>query len=149
MPKKIAIARPRSLTGKASRTIASAAGNMIAAPAPWTMRKKISQASAPEPVGVAPQRAEGTAKTITPTITMRRVPGHSGEPAAEGEERREREQVAVDDPLRPGGREVDVFLDRRQRDRDDRLVDEGHRDGEDHRREDQFRVFCGSRRHSW
>src|ERR1700761_50338 len=77
MPKKIAIARPRSATGKASRTIASAAGNMIAAPAPWRTRKTISQASAPEPVGVAPQRAEQTAKTITPITTMRRWPAMS------------------------------------------------------------------------
>jgi hypothetical protein len=45
--KKIAIARPRSAT------------------------------SAPEPVGVAPQRAEATAKTITPITTMRRWPAMS------------------------------------------------------------------------
>ena len=50
---------------------------MIAAPAPWMMRKMISQASAPEPVGVAPQRAEAVAKTITPITTMRRWPAMS------------------------------------------------------------------------
>ena len=77
MPKKIAIARPRSATGKASRTIASAAGNMIAAPAPWMMRKTISQASAAEPVGVAPQRAEEVAKMIVPRTTMLRWPAMS------------------------------------------------------------------------
>ena len=39
------------------------------------------------------------------------VAGDVGEPAAEGEEGREREQVAVDDPLHPGGGEGEVFLD--------------------------------------
>src|ERR1700753_2214405 len=73
MPKKIAIARPRALIGKAWRTIASAAGNMIAAPAPWMTRKTISQASAPEPVGVAPQRAEAVEKQIVGMNTLRRA----------------------------------------------------------------------------
>jgi hypothetical protein len=41
------------------------------------MRKVISHASAPDPVGVAPQRAEATAKTITPITTMRRWPAMS------------------------------------------------------------------------
>ena len=77
MPKKIAIARPRSPTGKASRTFASDAGNMIAAPGPWMVRKTISQASAAEPVGVAPQRAVETAKTTMPMTTMRRCPAMS------------------------------------------------------------------------
>ena len=68
------------------------------------------------------------------------VPGDVGEPAAEGEQGREREQVAVDDPLHPGRGEREVPLQLGDRDRDDRLVDEGHRDGEDHRREDQLLV---------
>jgi len=71
------------------------------------------------------------------------VAGDVGEAAAEGEEGREREQVAVDDPLHARRREREVVLDRRHRDRDDRLVDEGHRDGEDHRRQDQFAVGGG------
>ncbi len=75
--KKIAIARPRSRTGKAPRTIASAAGNMIAAPAPWTMRKVTIQASSRLPVGVAPQSAEAVAKTIVPSTTMLRCPAMS------------------------------------------------------------------------
>ena len=77
MPKKIARARPRSRSGKAAITIASAAGNMIAAPAPWITRKVIIQASASAPVGVAPQRAEAVAKTTTPIVTMRRWPAMS------------------------------------------------------------------------
>ena len=68
---------PRSRRGKAETTIASAAGNIIAAPAPWITRKVIIQASAPEPVGVAPQSAEAVANTTTPTSTMRRCPAMS------------------------------------------------------------------------
>ena len=75
--KKIAIAWPRWRTGKALRTIARAAGNMIAAPAPWITRKTISQGSSSEPVGVAPQRAEATAKMTTPVTTIRRWPAMS------------------------------------------------------------------------
>jgi len=71
------------------------------------------------------------------------VTGDVGEAAAEGKQRRQREQVAVDDPLHPRRREREVVLDRRDRDCDDRLVDEGHRDGEDHRREDQLAVLGG------
>jgi hypothetical protein len=69
------------------------------------------------------------------------VAGDVGEAAAEGEQRREREQVAVDDPLHPGRGEVEIVLQGRDRDRDDRLVDEGHRDGEDHRRQAQLAVL--------
>ena len=70
IPKNVAIALPRSLTSKAETTIASAAGNMSAAKAPCTTRKKIIQASPMSPVGVAPQSADATAKPITPTITI-------------------------------------------------------------------------------
>ena len=77
MAKKIAIALPRSLSGKAAITIASAAGNISAAPAPWITRKTIIQASAPSPVGVAPQSAEAVAKTTTPITTIRRCPAIS------------------------------------------------------------------------
>ncbi len=73
-PKKIASARPRSACGKAATTIASAAGNMIAAPAPWITRKKMSHSSPAEPVGAAPQRAEATVKMTIPIRTMRRWP---------------------------------------------------------------------------
>ena len=77
IPKKTAIALPRSATGKAATTIASAAGNMIAAPAPWITRNTIIQTSPASPVGVAPHSAEAPAKTITPIVTMRRCPAMS------------------------------------------------------------------------
>ncbi len=57
--------------------MASAAGNISAAPAPWITRKVISQASSIEVAGVAPQRAEAVAKTITPITTIVRWPATS------------------------------------------------------------------------
>ena len=69
-PKKVAIALPRSLTSKAETTIASAAGNISAANAPCTTRKKIIHASPMSPVGVAPQSPDATAKPTTPTMTI-------------------------------------------------------------------------------
>jgi hypothetical protein len=60
-----------------------------------------------------------------------------GQLAAEGEEGREREQIAVDDPLRARGRQRQVLLEPRDRDGDDRLVDEHHRHRGDHGGEDQ------------
>ena len=73
---------------------------------------------------------------------------HVAEPAPEGEQRRQRQQVAVDHPLRPGPRDRQLALELRDRDRHDRLVDERHRDGEHHRREDEvlrrrFRALSG------
>ncbi len=76
-PKKVAIALPRSRTSKAETTIASAAGNMSAAKAPCTTRKKIIQASARSPVGVAPQSADAVAKPVTPTMTIVLCPAMS------------------------------------------------------------------------
>ena len=72
--------------------MASAAGNISAAKAPWMTRKAISQASAPEPSGVAPQRPEAVAKPTTPTITMRRCPAMSASrpPRANSAERESR-----------------------------------------------------------
>ena len=44
---------------------------------PWLIVFRIIQASAPEPVGVAPQSAEAVANTATPTSTIRRCPAMS------------------------------------------------------------------------
>ena len=54
--------------------MASAAGNMMAAPMPCTTRKMISHVSAEPLTGVAPHRAEATAKTTMPMSTIRRWP---------------------------------------------------------------------------
>ncbi len=72
------------------------------------------------------------------------VPDGVGEPAAEGEQRRQREQVGIDAPLHPGATEAELVLDVGRRDRDDRLVDERHRDREDHRDQDERLGGLGS-----
>ncbi len=74
MPKKIASARPRSRSSKVCTTIASAAGNMIAPPAPWTTRNVTIHACATLPFGVSPHIAEAPANTITPSVTILRCP---------------------------------------------------------------------------
>ena len=65
-----------------------------------------------------------------------------GHAAAEREQCRDRDEVPVDDPLRPGRGEVKIALEMRDREGDDRLIDEDHRDGKDHRR--QHEVFAGA-----
>ena len=50
--------------------MASAAGNMIAPPAPCTTRKVTIHASARLPLGVSPHSAEAVAKMITPSVTI-------------------------------------------------------------------------------
>jgi hypothetical protein len=77
MPKKTAIARPRSAIGNDATTMPTAAGNISAAKAPWTTRKTIIHAAAMSPVGVNPHNAEATANPITPTTTIRRRPSTS------------------------------------------------------------------------
>ncbi len=74
MPKKIASARPRSRSAKVCTTIASAAGNMIAPPAPCRTRNVTIHASATLPVGVSPHIADAAAKRITPSVTILRWP---------------------------------------------------------------------------
>ena len=66
IPKKRASAFPRSRSGNVLTTMARAAGNMRAPPAPWTTRNVTIQASATDPVGVRPHKVEATTKTMTP-----------------------------------------------------------------------------------
>ncbi len=70
MPKNRARALPRWRSSKVCTTMASAAGNMIAPPAPWTTRKVTIQASANVPFGVRPHMAEAAANTMTPSVTI-------------------------------------------------------------------------------
>jgi len=65
------------------------------------------------------------------------MPPRVGQAAAEGEEGGQRQQVGVDRPLHAAGGQAQVMLDRGRGDRDDGLVDKGHRDREDHRGQDQ------------
>ena len=77
MPKKIAIARPRSRRGNDATTMPTADGNISAAVAPWSTRNVMIHGSARSPFGVAPHRAEVIAKPATPITTMRRRPSTS------------------------------------------------------------------------
>ena len=74
IPKKIAIALPRSRNGNEATTMPTAAGNISAANAPWRTRNTMIHVSATLPLGVAPQSAEVIAKPITPITTIRRRP---------------------------------------------------------------------------
>ena len=56
--------------------------------------------------------------------------------APKGEQRRQGQQVGVDHPLHPCAGQAKLSLDLRHGDGHDGLVDERHRDGEDHRRQD-------------
>src|SRR6478609_7387642 len=76
-PKKMASALPRSPTGKAATTTASAAGIISAADRPWVTRKTIIHVSAKEVAGVAPHRPDETANPTIPTSTTRRDPNTS------------------------------------------------------------------------
>ena len=72
--KEDARALPRSRSGKVCTTIATAAGNISAPPAPCTTRKPTIHASATLPLGVSPHMAEAPAKMMTPRVHMRRCP---------------------------------------------------------------------------
>ena len=54
------------------------------------------------------------------------APGEVAGAAAEEEEAAEDQRVGVDDPLQVRVRHVEVLLDRRQRDVDDRRVEDDH-----------------------
>ena len=85
--------------------------------------------------GPAEGRADGEAHH--PDHHHAPVPGDVRQAAAEGEQGRQRQQVAVHDPLHARGRQREVLLELRDGDGDDGLVDERHRHREDHRREHQ------------
>ena len=114
---------------------------MIAPPTPWITRKVTIQASAELPSGVSPHMPEAAANMITPSVTILLVSDGVGQPAAEREQRRQRQQVGVDRPLDLGVGQAELVLDVGRRDRDDRLIDERHRDREDHRDQNQVARF--------
>jgi hypothetical protein len=117
--------------------MAMAAGNMIA-PAEALQRAERHQ---PRLRGAATRRGAAQRRRAReddhPEHDHLAMPACVGQPAAEGEEGGQRQQVGVDRPLHAAGRQAEVTLDRRRGDRDDRLVDKGHRDREDHRGQDQ------------
>ena len=95
------------------------------------------QASAAPPAGVRPQSAEDPANTMTPSTTIFLWPTVSASRPPKREERGQRQQVGIDRPLHTRTREPELSLDLGSRDGDDRLVDERHRNGENHGGEDQ------------
>ncbi len=137
MPKKTASARPRSRSSNVCTTIASAAGNMIAPPAPWITLNVTIQASAMLPLRGQSAQRRGDGEDDHAERDHATVPDGVRQAPAEGEQRRQRQQVGVDRPLHAGARQAELLLHFGRRDRDDRLIDERHRDGEDHRRENQ------------
>jgi hypothetical protein len=87
-----------------------------------------------EPLGVAPHSAENSANRKTPMISVLRWPTTSATrpPSA--------------NPLGAGRRQLQVLIEVRDRQRHDRLIDEHHRDGEDHRQQHEVLVGHGRSR---
>ena len=102
--------------------IASAAGEMNAAPSPWSARAPIS---IPELVE-RPSSSEAAVKTTRPTEEEALAPEQVAGAAAEQQEAAEDERVGVDDPLEVRLGQAEVFLDRRQRDVHDGRVEHDH-----------------------
>ena len=102
--------------------IESAAGVIVAAPSPWSARKPISDAS----LQASPHRSEPRVKSERAdhedTPAAEKVRG----PSSQEEEAAEHERVGADHPLQVLLREPEVDLDGRQRDVDDRDVEDGH-----------------------
>ena len=83
-------------------TMASAAGNMSAPPAPWTTRKATIHASAALPLGVSPHMRRGGGEDDHAEHAHAAVAEDVGQPATQGEQCGQREQVAVHHPLDAG-----------------------------------------------
>ena len=102
--------------------IDSAAGEISAAPSPCSAREPISIPS----LTASPSSSEAEVKMTRPTRKSRLRPSRSPSAAAEQQEAAEHERVAVDHPLEVGLAEVEILLDRRQGDVDDRRVEDDH-----------------------
>ena len=88
---------------------------------PWAKRAAISTVGSM----ARPQTSEATVKTARPPRKTLLRPIRSPAPG-EQQEAGERDQVGVDHPGEAGLGEVQVALDRRQRDVDDRRVEHDH-----------------------
>ena len=129
MMKKLASPLPRSSVGNAFRTSTVADGIISAPPTPCTTRKRISQllgdASAS---GTSPHISEPAANSMMPIVDDSAVAEDVAEAAAERDERGRREGVGRHEPLHARCRyRLEVLLDRRRRNADDREVDHHHR----------------------
>ena len=127
-------------SAKVVEMIASAAGEMNAAPRPCSARPPISI-----PLGdgeAVEQRRDGEddeAEEEEP-LAAEEVAGA----AAEQQEAAEHERVGVHDPLQVRLAEAEIVLDRRQRDVHDRRVEDDHELREADQDEDEPRIRCVS-----
>ena len=80
--------------------------------------------------GANAHRADAAVNQMTPISKIAPAPVAVAERAAEQDQRREREQVAVDRPLEAGDVGVEVASELRQRDVDDRGLEERDRRAE-------------------
>ena len=132
----------------ANRTVTSesAAGESSAAPRPWTARAAISVPSlCGEPAGKRGDPEQDETDDEQPATTEQ-----VGQAAAEQQEAAEHEHVRVDDPRQVVLGEVQISADRRQRDVDDRRVEDDDELGRCEQRQRQPLVG-GAGRHgiSW
>ena len=112
-------------------TIDSAAGSTIAAPIPWTpAHRDQERVGGREPAG-----ERGGGEHAEPDHEHAAAPEQVGGAPAEQQEAAEGEAVGGDDPLQVRLREVELAADRRQRDVDDREVDDRHEVGHGQHRE--------------
>ena len=110
--------------------IESAAGESSAAPSPWIERKTISEPSDQ----ASPSSSELTVKSGEARHEEATAPEQVRETAAEQQHAAEEDRVGGDHPLQALLREVQIGLDRRQRDVHDRDVEHDHElRGDDHR----------------
>ena len=127
------IAAPRSSPLNVVAITASPAGVSIAPATPWSPRARISVV----PSGAAAQRIDVEPEADDPDQEQPARAEEVAERAADEEQRAERQQVRVDDPLLEREPAAEVVLDRRQRDVDDRRVDEDDDRAEDAGDEDE------------
>ena len=102
--------------------IESAAGESSAAPSPCSERKAISEPSDQ----ASPSSSELAVNSARPDHEQAPAAEQVGEPPAEHQHAAEEDRVGGDHPLQADLREVQVGLDRRQRDVDDRDVEDDH-----------------------
>ena len=98
----------------------SAAGDISAAPSPWTSR---APTSVPE-FWASPPASEATPNSAVPVTSDQPPPEQVGEPPAEQQEASVGDYVAAEHPLQVLDGEVQVTGDGRERDVDDRGVEE-------------------------
>ena len=119
--------------------IASELGTRNAAPTPCRQRA----ATSTQPLGATAHSSDATAKTTSPTRSTDQPAELIGHRARDEDERAEREQVAVDDPLLQGQPAAEFAADRGQREVDHRAVEKGDERGQ-HRDRDQRPVGVAS-----